>query len=294
MFEPAIDALIAWRNSPYFRPVVGLVVALAALNLFAWAVQRAIKRSGATREGRYRLAKTVRYGAAVLGIILILLTFSNSLGEFGVVFGVAGAGLAFALQEVIASIAGWVALSFGGFFGIGDRVQLGGTKGDVIDIGVLRTTVMEIGDWVASDNYNGRIVRIANSFVFKEPVYNYSADFPFLWDEISVPVHFDSDWSGAAKLILEEVTALVSEYTTQSKANWRSVVKKYYIEDARIEPSVTIRFDSNFVTISAHYIVDFQSRRSVRSQISEAILKALQGHEPPIKIGSTTLELVKG
>lgn len=85
-------------------------------------------------------------------------------------FGVLGAGVAFALQEVIASVAGWIAQSFGRLYDVGDRIQLGGIKGDVIDIGVLRTTLMECGGWVNGDQYNGRVVRVANSFIFKEPV----------------------------------------------------------------------------------------------------------------------------
>lgn len=107
--------------------------------------------------------------------------------------GVAGAGIAFALQEVITSVAGWIALSFGQFYTIGDRVQLGGIKGDVIDIGMLRTTIMEIGEQVKGDQYTGRIVRITNSFVCQGPVYNYSADFPFVWDEITVPIKYGGD-----------------------------------------------------------------------------------------------------
>ena len=99
----------------------------------------------------------------------------------------------FALQEVIMSIAGWIAIVTGDFYKSGDRVMVGGIKGDVIDLGVLRTTVMELGDWVDGDLYNGRIVRIANSFVFKEPVFNYSSDFPFLWDEIKIPIQYGSD-----------------------------------------------------------------------------------------------------
>ncbi|MBP2284691.1 small-conductance mechanosensitive channel [Flavobacterium sp. CG_23.5] len=102
--------------------------------------------------------------------------------------GVAGAGIAFALQEVIASFVGWLAILFGNFYNTGDRVQLGGIKGDVMDIGVFRTTIMAIGQWVDGNLYTGRIVLIANSFVFKEPVFNYSGDFPFLWDEIKLPI----------------------------------------------------------------------------------------------------------
>ncbi len=136
-------------------------------------------------------------------IIMVTIVFSDKLGGLTVALGVAGAGIAFALQEVIASVAGWLAILFAGFYKTGDRVQLGGIKGDVIDVNVLRTTLMETGQWVDGDLYNGRIVRIANSFVFKEPVFNYSGDFPFLWDEIKIPVQFGSNYDKARKLFLD-------------------------------------------------------------------------------------------
>ena len=142
---------------------------------------------------RYSTRRGLTFFGYSASIILVLVVFVNQLGSITVALGVAGAGIAFALQEVIISVAGWIALSFGQFYTIGDRIQLEGIKGDVIDIGVLRTTVMEIGEWVKGDQYNGRIVRIANSFVFKEPVFNYSADFPFVWDEIIVPIKYGSD-----------------------------------------------------------------------------------------------------
>jgi len=94
-----------------------------------------------------------------------------------------------------------ILLSVNQFYEPGDRVQLGGITGDVIDISILRTTVMEIGGWVKADLYNGRIVRIANSFVFKEPVYNYSADFPFVWDEIVLPIKYGCDHRLAREIL---------------------------------------------------------------------------------------------
>lgn len=71
----------------------------------------------------------------------------------------------------------------------------------MIDISILCTTLMEVGEWVSADLYTGRIVRIANSSVFKEPVFNYSGDFPFLWDEITVPVKYGSDWTMARAML---------------------------------------------------------------------------------------------
>lgn len=169
-------------------------------------------------DTRYRARKFVTFVGYILALLLIAAVYSNKLGNLAVGLGVAGAGIAFALQEVIASVAGWLAISFADFYRPGDRVQLGGIKGDVIDVSVLRTTLMEVGEWVKGDLYSGRIVRIANSFVFKEPVFNYSGDFPFLWDEIIVPIKYGSDYH-QARTILEGVAAeVVGAYTQEAAA----------------------------------------------------------------------------
>jgi small-conductance mechanosensitive channel len=111
--------------------------------------------------------------------------------------------VALALQEVITSLAGFFAVTLANFYKPGDRVQIGGIRGDVIDVSLIRTTLMEIGGWVDGDLYNGRVVRVTNSFVFKEPVYNYSAEFPFLWDEIHFPVRYGSDYRLTRKVMQE-------------------------------------------------------------------------------------------
>jgi len=169
-----------------YDPTVGkwvaVVVVIMAIYVASRFVQRVIGERVADATTRYRARKSIALIGYVIMILATAIVFNDRLGGLTVAFGVAGAGIAFALQEVIASAAGWVAISFGNFYAPGDRVQLGGIKGDVIDVGILRTTLMEVGQWVDADLYNGRIVRVANSFIFKEPVFNYSADFPFLWD----------------------------------------------------------------------------------------------------------------
>jgi len=155
---------------------VKVLIGVAGIIIILWLVhliQITLTKSIENPDLRYRSRKM----AIFLGYILILLflagLFSNQLHSITVALGVASAGIAFALQEVIVSIAGWLAISSGRFYNIGDRVQLSGTVGDVIDIGVFSTTLMEIGEWIKGDQYSGRVVRIANSFVFTEPVYNF-------------------------------------------------------------------------------------------------------------------------
>ena len=187
LLDPTVGKMIA--------ALIGLVI-LYALSRFA---QRSIGGYFGGVDTRYRVRKFITFTTYFLALLMLGTIFSDRLASFTVAFGIAGAGIAFALQEVIASVAGWAAISVGNFFAPGDRVQLGGIKGDVIDIGILRTTLMEVGQWVDGDLYNGRIVRVANSFAFKEPVFNYSGDFPFLWDEIKLPVRYGSDWEYARK-----------------------------------------------------------------------------------------------
>ncbi|MGD9842317.1 MAG: mechanosensitive ion channel family protein, partial [Steroidobacteraceae bacterium] len=158
-----IQHLLAQPTTSKLLVLLGM---LAILILVVRVAKRAINLRLENNMARYRARKVVTFAAYLVTVLILLFTFSDRLGGLTVALGVAGAGVAFALQEVIASVAGWIAISFGNFFTTGDRVQLGGIKGDVIDIGVLRTTIMEVGQWVDGDLYNGQIVRVANSFVF--------------------------------------------------------------------------------------------------------------------------------
>ena len=156
-----------WLSDPLVAKLATALLGVGALILLVRLTQGSLIRRLDDPDSRYYGRKLVSLSGYAVGIVFLSLVFKDRLGGLTVAIGVASAGIAFALQEVIGSVAGWIAISFGGFYKPGDRVQLGGIKGDVIDIGILRTTLMELGEWVASDLYTGRIVRIANSFVFK-------------------------------------------------------------------------------------------------------------------------------
>jgi len=279
-----------------FDPTVGKIVAALVSILIVAVIVRFFHRSVARRikhpDTRYRVRKLITFVGYLVGILLITIVFSDQLGHLTVAFGVAGAGVAFALQEVIASLAGWVAISLGHFYHIGDRVQLGGIMGDAIDIGVLRTTLMECGEWVNSDLYNGRIVRVANSFVFKEPVFNYSADFPFLWDEITVPVKYGSDHQLAKEILQRVVDAVAGDYAAYARAAWKGVVEKYRVEDEQVEPMVTVMANDNWIEFTARYVVDYKRRRITKDQIFTRILEEFDKTAGRVAIASTTIQIV--
>lgn len=263
-----------------FDPVIGKIVAVVIGIIIIWTVVKIIQKNVFNRikdkDNRYKARKIGSFVGYVISVLLITIVYSQKLGGLTVAFGVAGAGIAFALQEVIASFAGWLAIMFGSFYKTGDRVQLGGIKGDVMDIGVLRTTLMETGQWVDGDLYNGRIVLIANSFIFKEPVFNYSGDFPFLWDEIKIPIQFGSNYEKATAIFKQTAIEIAGDLTKESKDLWIALQRKFPLEDSQTEPMVTLVVNDNWVEFTVRYVVGYKKRRITKSHLFTKILYAVE------------------
>ncbi|MDP2382812.1 MAG: mechanosensitive ion channel [Nitrospirota bacterium] len=281
LFDPTIGKLVS--------ATVAILIVMALVRVGKGGVTRYIKEPG----NLYRANKMVTFLGYFTGIIVLSMIFSANLGKMAVAFGVAGAGIAFALQEVIASLAGWVAISFGNFYNTGDRVQLGGIKGDVIDIGMLRTTMMEIGQWVNADLYNGRIVKIANSFVFKEPVFNYSGDFPFLWDEVTVPVKYGCDYRLSRDIFQRVLVEVTGEYSTQAKASWTELIHQYRVDPTEIDPRVFLVANDNWMEFTLRYIVDYKKRRITKDQLFTRILEEVDQTNGRVALASATFHLVE-
>lgn len=161
-----------------------------------------------------------------------------------------------------------------------------------MDIGVLRTTIMETGQWVDGDLYNGRIVFIANSFVYKEPVFNYSRDFPFLWDEIKIPIKYGSNYE-LAKQIFEQVGKEVAgDLSQRSLEKWKTLQNKYRLEDAQTDAMVSLIANDNWVEYTLRYIVNYKRRRATKTELFTQILKRVDATKGQIRFASATFELV--
>ena len=161
-----------WAND-FYRKLIITAVVITIQAIVRNVVSRYIlNRSEKYRNSGYALRKILRYVITILTVIILYGIWIERLGDVSVAIGVLGAGLAFALQEIIGSFAGWLTIISGKPFSIGDRIESGGIQGDVIDIGILRTSIMEIGNWLAGDHNTGRIVTLSNAFIFKEPLFS--------------------------------------------------------------------------------------------------------------------------
>ena len=269
-----------------------IIIGIIIIWMLVKFTQRTIVTKVSDNNSKYKSKKLATIIGYLATILLIAFVFSNKLGSLTIALGVAGAGIAFALQEVIASFAGWLAISFGGFYKSGDRVQLGGIKGDVMDIGVLRTTMMEIGQWVDGDLYNGRIVLIANSFVFKEPVFNYSGDFPFLWDEIKIPISYGSNYSKTKEILTNCTNKVVDKLTQESEKQWKNLQNNFLLEDAQMKPMISLILNDNWVEYTIRYVVSYKKRRFTKNELFSEILEEIEKTQGEIKFASATFQLV--
>ena len=262
------------------------------LLLFGW-IRSILKRNLPDNTTKYKAQKGVEILGYVILILITIFYFSGRIGDLGMAIGLLTAGITITLQELILSIAGSFYIFFVRVYQPGDRIEINGLKGDVIDIDSIYTTMMEIGEWVSSDNYSGRIVKLSNAFVFKGPVYNYSKDFPFVWDEFDLPIRYGSDIELAKALVIEVATEYLSSYVYESKTKWESVVQKYYIENAEVAPSLAITLTDNWVQFNLRYIVDYKKRRFTKHHLNEKISKKISETNGKVLLASVTMEIVR-
>lgn len=288
-----INELKSWESSDLLLQLAYFLVWTIFILLATWLIRKGINRTIEDNAVRYRAKKVARLTSYVFIILLAIITFTGKVQYFTIAIGLISAGFAFALQEVILSVAGWVAIVGSHIYKPGDRIEINKVKGDVIDIGITKTTLMEIGEWVNSDNYSGRIVVVSNSFVFKGAVRNYSTDFPFVWDEINLPIHYGSDIQLADQIILHIAQATLTDYASYAEEHWKHMVRKYLIENANVEPTLTLKLTDNWVEFNLRYVVDYKKRRMTKDKLYRDIITSINKTNGKVSLASTTFEIVK-
>ncbi len=289
-----LELIKAWLlEHPTTTMVIKYVVWVLFIFLLLKFLRRTLKKNLSKTDARYKSQKIIEVIGYVLLLILTLSYFTGNIKDFTLAIGLLTAGITITLQELILSVAGSLFIFFVKVYKPGDRIEINGIKGDVIDVNSMYTTMMEIGQWVSSDNYSGRIVKLSNAFIFKGPVYNYSQDFPFIWDEFDLPIRYGSDIPLAKSIVIKVAQDILSEYVQESVLKWKDVVAKYYIEDAKVDPTLAITLTDNWVKFNLRYIVDYKRRRATKDRLNELIRIAFEKTEGKVQLASMTVELVR-
>jgi small-conductance mechanosensitive channel len=196
--------------------------------------------------------------------------------DYGTFLGVVGAGLALSLHQVLLCLLGWLMLQINRYYDVGDRVQIGEIKGDVSDIGVLHTTLVEIGNWVPADQSTGRLVTIPNSSVFTQPVSNYTRGFEFIWNEVPVVVTFESNWQKAQEIMLNLVREGAERIHERFRQQVQRMARRYMIPFRDVEPVVHVQILDSGVELTLRYLTEPRRRRHVVTDLAGKILDAFE------------------
>jgi small-conductance mechanosensitive channel len=273
--------------------IVVSTVVLAIVFLLRRGVLAIVHRRVEDSALRYRWAKwsaNVSFLLAALALTQIWFTAIPSIGTF---LGLLSAGLAIALKDLVADLAGWVYIVSKRPFDTGDRVQIGPHAGDVVDRSLFQFTIMEIGNWVSADQSTGRLIHVPNAHVFTQPLANYVAGFPYLWNELKVLVTFESDWR-KAKALLEELAAdLTVDITREAHRPSPRGEQRFLIRYRKLTPVVYVSVENSGVLLTLRYLCRPRERRGTGSQLWERILDTIHEH-PEVTLAYPTQRINLG
>ena len=268
------DLLTQSVSLSFLGKCVAAIIGILCIHTVFSVLEQTLPRRFGRADARYKVRKFIVFSGYLLILLFLAILFEDRLGRLSFAIGVTGAGVAVALQDVLASIAGAFSIGFSKLYAVGDRVQIGDTRGDVIDIGLLRTTLLETGNWVSRDLYNGRIVRIPNSTVLKGSVFNYSQGFHFIWDEIKVLLTTTSDCQLAREMLLRVAKEAIGEYLVEAQTSWKAMSDNYRSANPPLDPTVALVVIGG-LEFTVSYVVDYTKRVAMQDQLFTRVVKEI-------------------
>lgn len=272
--------------STFVEQFPGMAYQIAAtfiVILTLWIVRliaiRIINRNIDETKVRYKWRKNLTYVTSFLGLFIIGSIWSEGFKSFSTFLGLLSAGLAIALKDPVSDFAGWIFVLWRKPLDVGDRIQIGEVKGDVIDIRIFKFTVLEIGNWVHADQSTGRVVHVPNHKIFTDPLANYTSDFEFIWNEIEVLVTFESDWKAAKNILQEIADEHLKDFVDHAERQVKRATKSYLIHYQYLTPIVYTDVKDSGVNLTIRHLTDPRKRRRIGQAIWEDVLDRFDEHE---------------
>ena len=281
MISSGLFWLVHFRYpNPYVRNGFYTFLTLTILYfLFRIAFEVVVAKRIRESKTRYSFRKTVSILYLVVSVAIMLRIWVEDAHMLTVSYGLVGAG-----------IAGGIVLFVTGIYRVGDRIEINSKYGDVIDIRMLYTTLMEMKEWVAGDQATGRLSIIPNGMVLSSTINNYTKDNNFIWDELAIPITYDSDWKEAVTKILGIVKEGTGKIADQAEKEISGLGEKYYLFKRTVQPEIFFTLTDNWITFNIRYISDVKERRSLHNALTQMILSEIQ-RSGNIKMASTTLDI---
>ncbi|HEY4300295.1 MAG TPA: mechanosensitive ion channel domain-containing protein [Candidatus Didemnitutus sp.] len=280
-------------QASYLKLLTGPLVAALAIILAYLLISRIILPRRYKREELFLARRLGRYGVALIVAIVAAFYLIDDLTLLATTLGLVSAAVVISLQDMCAAFFGWFAIMFGRKFTIGDRLEIEGVRGDVLDIQILRTTLVEVNNWLGVDQPTGRVLFVPNNFIFKSKVFNFNHGHPYIWGKIEVTVTYSTPAASAAALfskVLEEETR--DEFLAARNAA-AVMERRYGVEDADYRPKIYTRIADSGVLFSLIYVAHYRNSSSTRNRINRRLIAELETHKH-IQLAYNTLQVLAG
>jgi small-conductance mechanosensitive channel len=253
--------------------LVSSLAVVGGLVLARWLVLRWIRSQVTDSDAGYRARKVSAYTVTLISALSLAFIWVDAFGSLGTYLGLLSAGIAIGLADLLKNMAGWVYILARRPFRVGDRIEMQGLKGDVIDIRLFRFSMMEVGNWVDADQSTGRLVHVPNGLVFSEQVANYTEGFSHIWDEIPVLVTFESNWDLAEEIIRDVLKEKAPDVEATAGRRIRAAARSYQLKMGALTPIVYLSARDSGILLTARYMVETRQRRSTQAAIWRGILE---------------------
>jgi len=277
------NALLATRQRVTIHGMLQSVLWILLIALLIYLVGRLIERYfidlAADKRRLVTLRAVVWFAAQALGILLIAFVVFGMPNQTPTVIGLAGAGLTVALKDFIVGFVGWFVLMGRNGIRVGDWVEINGVVGEVVEISLLRTTVLETGNWTDSGHPTGRKVTFVNSFAIEGHYFNFSTSGQWLWDEIAISVPTSQNPYPVIEAIQKLVVQETEANTHTAEDEWQKAATRYRVQSFSAKPAINLRPTGGGVEVHVRYITRAQDRQATRAHLYEAIVKLLHGNE---------------
>ena len=277
-----LDGIEEWvhENTGLSSEVQGQLLATVATILVLWGarvlVLRIVDRRGhADAKASYRWSKGSAYATYGLMFLMVGRIWLESFASLATVVGLVSAGVAVALKEPLMNMAGWLFIVWRKPFELGDRVEIGSFRGDVVDQGLFTFSLMEVGNWVDADDRTGRLLLAPNGMVFNAVLANYSKGwYEQIWNELCVTITFESDWQAAKQLLVDIAKARGSQLSESVEAEIQAKGHRYFMLSTSLEPRVFVGVLDSGIGLTVRYLCSPFERRVTAEHIWEDILLA--------------------
>src|SRR6267378_3811664 len=277
------DVLAAKQRSVIHRMFMGLVIILGILLIgifFDSWLERLLGKTSLDRRQVETMRTVTRVAVQICAMLFILLVIFGPPSQLGTILGLAGAGLTVALKDFIVGFLGWFVLMGKNGIRLGDWVEINGVTGEVVELGMFHTVLLETGNWTDSSHPTGRRVTFTNSFAIEGHYFNFSTSGQWLWDELQIVVPVGQDPYPIVDAIQKKVIEVTAEGAQQAEKEWQGTARSREMSSQTAAPAINIKPVIGGIEIAVRYITRANERYQLRAKLYEAAV-GLLGQKSP-------------